>query len=373
MAIVPVAPYQNTKPESEVSRLWKVETLNGRARARELIGGSEPLTVARKVLRAAALSVAWLNLSMPSAFGHGFSGQRFFPATLVTDDPFVADELSLPTVSTSNNAASGDSPVTRETDVSVDVAKRITRDLGIEIGRGWRYLKPQGSPHTDGPTNIEGSIKYLLMNDPDHELLLSAGVGFEWGGTGLSRVNADRFNTFTPSVFAGKGFGDLPDSAKWLKPLAVTGTLGIGIPSRSKNATFDTDPDTGLVTVGQERNSNTLNYGVAIEYSLIYLQSFVEDVGLTAPFNRLIPLVEFNMQMPINRDTGTGGNQNIGTINPGVIWAGQDYQIGVEAMLPVNNQSGRGVGGIAQAHFFIDDLFPHSLGKPIFDTPLFGN
>ncbi len=335
--------------------------------------GPRTLDLCRKCLWAAAIGATWLSFQAPIALGHGFSGQRFFPATLVTDDPFVADELSLPTVSTSNNATSGDSPVTQETDVSVDVAKRITRDLGVEIGRGWRYLKPQGAPHTDGPTNIEGSIRYLLMNDPDHEFLLSTGVSFEWGGTGLSQVNADRFNTFTPSVFAGRGFGDLPDSAKWLKPLAVTGTLGIGIPSRYKNATFATDPDTGLVAVGQERNSNTLNYGVAIEYSLIYLQSFVEDMGLTAPFNRLIPLIEFDMQTAINRDTGTGGNQTTGTINPGVIWAGQHCQVGLEAMLPVNNQSGRGVGGIAQGHFFIDDLFPNTLGKPIFDTPLFGN
>ena len=29
------------------------------------------------------------------AYGHGFAGARFFPATLSTDDPFVADEFSL--------------------------------------------------------------------------------------------------------------------------------------------------------------------------------------------------------------------------------------------------------------------------------------
>src|SRR5437667_9228315 len=33
-------------------------------------------------------------------YAHGFAGARFFPATLSSDDPFVADELSLPTVST---------------------------------------------------------------------------------------------------------------------------------------------------------------------------------------------------------------------------------------------------------------------------------
>jgi len=33
------------------------------------------------------------------AYGHGFAGPRFFPATLSTDDPFVADEFSMPTIS----------------------------------------------------------------------------------------------------------------------------------------------------------------------------------------------------------------------------------------------------------------------------------
>jgi hypothetical protein len=33
-------------------------------------------------------------------FAHGLAGKRFFPATIAIDDPFVADELSLPTVST---------------------------------------------------------------------------------------------------------------------------------------------------------------------------------------------------------------------------------------------------------------------------------
>src|SRR5450631_3286738 len=52
------------------------------------------------------------------AVPHGIAGKRFFPATLATDDPFVADELSLPTVSRRKTAASGDSPATLETGTS---------------------------------------------------------------------------------------------------------------------------------------------------------------------------------------------------------------------------------------------------------------
>ena len=38
-------------------------------------------------------------------------------------------------------------------------------------------------------------------------------------------------------------------------------------------------------------NPNSVFYGFAIEYSIPYLQSQVRDLGLGAPFNRLIPLV----------------------------------------------------------------------------------
>jgi len=44
------------------------------------------------------LTSALARANMASA--HGFAGARFFPATFSTDDPFVNDELSLPTVST---------------------------------------------------------------------------------------------------------------------------------------------------------------------------------------------------------------------------------------------------------------------------------
>ena len=68
-----------------------------------------------------------------------------------------------------------------------------------------------------------------------------------------------------------------------------------------------------------------------------------------APFDRLIPLVEFAFETPLNR--GEEG-QTTGTINPGVIWAGKYFQVGVEALIPINERTGNNVGVIAQLHFF---------------------
>ena len=105
-----------------------------------------------------------------------------------------------------------------------------------------------------------------------------------------------------------------------------------------------------------------LKTGLAIEYSIPYLQSFVKDVGLREPFNRLIPLVEISLEKPIDR----GAGPTIGTVNPGIIWAGRYMQFGLEAIIPANSATGGRRGLLLQVHFFLDDLFPRSIGKPVF-------
>jgi len=291
------------------------------------------------------------------AYGHGLAGKRFFPATLGTDDPFVADELSLPTVSSRKMPASGDEPATLETGLSADFTKRITPNLGIGFGATYKRLGPDGANVQHGFDNLSASLKYQFYKSDQHETILSVGADWDIGGTGAKRVGAESFSTVTPTLFFGKGFGDLPDSARYLRPFALTGLLGVAIPTRASTSTITDDGD-----IATERHPNVLKWGFAIEYSIPYLQSFVKDVGLREPFNRIIPVVEFAMQTPFDR----GGGATTGTVNPGFIWAGRYMQFGLEAVVPVNSHSGSKVGVIGQIHFFLDDLFPRSLGKPLF-------
>jgi len=298
-----------------------------------------------------------LCIAVPGiAEAHGFAGKRFFPATLATDDPFVADELSLPTVSFQKFSGNGDEPGGRETDLSIDVAKRITENFGIEIGATYKRIRPDGGDTQSGFDNVAAGFKYKFYQNDAHEAIVSAGVDWDIGGTGAQRVGAESFSTITPTVFFGKGFGDLPSSMKFLRPLAVTGLVGYGIPTRSSTTTTGAEGDIEI-----ERNPHTLEWGFSIQYSLPYLQSFVQDVGLKAPFNRMIPVVEFAMSTALDR----GASGTTGTVNPGIIWAGQDIQWAVEAVIPVNHRSGNSVGVLAQLHFFLDDLFPQTLGRPL--------
>lgn len=310
--------------------------------------------ICRALFITIACSPALGVVTIEDAFAHGFAGKRFFPATLATDDPFVADELSLPTIFYQKMPGE---PAVRETDFSVDVSKRITENLGIGFGATYKQIKPDGGDTQRGFDNLAASVKYKFYQSNEHETILSAGVDWDIGGSGSKRVGAESFSTFTPALFFGKGFGDLSDDMKYLRPFAVTGLLGVGIPSRSSTTTVNDEGD-----VDVERHPHTLQWGFAVEYSIPYLNANVQGTGWSEPFNQLIPVVEFAFSTELDR----GGHGTTGTINPGLIWAGRYMQLAAEAVIPVNSRTGSHVGWIAQVHFFLDDLFPTTIGRPIF-------
>ncbi|HEY7653403.1 MAG TPA: hypothetical protein VIG07_11315 [Methylomirabilota bacterium] len=313
----------------------------------------------------APLWAALLVMALASAASaHGLIGQRFFPATLAIDDPFVADELSLPTIFHIRNRGSDESPPTRQTDLSGEFSKRLSPNLGFSLGGTYTLLDPDPGKLVSGFDNMEVSLKYVFWKSAAHETLLSAGVSWDVGGTGSKKIGAESFDTVTPQLFFGKGFGDLPSAVEWLRPLALTGALGLDIPSRRFNQTISVNDD-DEVEVERELNAKTMQWGFSLQYNLQYLQSFVRDVGLPAPFNRMIPVVEFAMQTPIE---GPEAGHTTGTINPGLIWFGRYFQLGIEAVVPVNSRTGHNLGVLAQIHFYLDDIAP----KIFTWTPLHG-
>lgn len=319
-----------------------------------------------RMLLAGFLGVVILATWAGFASAHGLAGKRFFPATLVIDDPFVSDELSLPLFSHIKRPKTEEGPRTRETDIKAEYSKRLTPDFSVSLGGALIHKDPDGKPALTGFDNMDVGLRYQVFKSEPHEALLSLGFSWDVGGTGRKAIGAESFDAVSPAVLFGKGFGDLPDALPFLKPLAVTGILGGKLPMRAttrKTRIVITPDGDAEVEVEKERNPNVFQWGFVIEYSLPYLQSFVKDVGLPAPFNRIIPLVELSFDNPLDRGKDT---KSTGTVNPGIIWAGRFFQIGLEAIFPINDRTGKNVGVLGQLHFFIDDLFPRSLGRPIF-------
>jgi hypothetical protein len=297
-----------------------------------------------------ALVLLFVALPLSNAFAHCFVGARFFPATLAIDDPCVADEMSLPTVAWSRT---GDIPPATEWDISGELSKRITEDFGISIGEDWTQIRQPGGSTMAGFADLETTLQYQLLKDSSHETAMLLGLIVDWGGTGATNAGiGTSYSLLTPTYYFGQGFGQLPDSIGWARPLAVTGQIGYQIPTTS----YDVAQGAYIPQV--------LVYGASLQYSMPYLKSEVKDLELPDFINHLIPIVEAQLFTPVANNIGNN-NLTTGTINPGAIWVGSYFQVGLEAMIPVNRASGTGVGVLGQLHLYLDDMFPKTLGQPL--------
>ncbi|RDU94912.1 transporter [Trinickia dinghuensis] len=294
-------------------------------------------------LRAALGVCASLAVCSPAAVAHAVVGDRLFPATLTVDDPGVGDEFDFQFGHIKSPTDDGDSMNVNTASYEWD--KLITSNLAFSVASQYVDQNVPNGGSARGWADTTIGVKYLAYTNATHEFMASVGFLAALGGTGAKSV-ANPYSTFTPNVYFGKGFGDLPASLGYLRPFAITGQVGPNITT----ATSDTGP-------------NSLGWGLTLQYSIPYLQSEVRDLHLPEPLSNLIPIVEFPMS---TATAGASAGQTTGTINPGVLWTNRYGQFGIEAQIPVNRASGTHVGVLLDAHLYFDDLFPGSLGKPLF-------
>ncbi len=283
-----------------------------------------------------------LRALVVSAQAHAIAGMRVFPGTLTFSDPGVTDEFDLDFGRAAlSNIPGGPSPYVGTT--SATESKTIIKGLAFSIGG--TYQSAGGNSVPGGFGNAAVGLSYLFWKSDSQETLITGALNESLNDTGSAGV-ADPYSIFSPTLLFGRGFGDLPSSIRLLRPLALTGMAAANIPSAANVA-------------------RSVSWGLSIQYSLPYLQSYVRDIGLHAPFNNLVPLVEFPMQ---TYTSGPYAGQTLGTIDPGFVWIGHYGQVGLEATIPVNRASGRGLGFILGFGFYLDDLFPHTLGAPLFSA-----
>jgi hypothetical protein len=296
------------------------------------------------------------------AFAYGFAGPHMFISTLLIDDPNVADEASLPTFMWLPQPTDGDTTPALY-NLAFEFDKRITENFGFSLSDGYNWLRLPGTKTATGWGNLEATLKYKPYVSAEHEFMVSVGVSREFARTGATGFNGavldnDDSSSTTPTIYWGKGFGDL--SIGYLRRFALTGTLGYTIADKKLKIT-GTDPDSGdgLFNNGI---SNGWSGGLSLQYSMRYLQGQVKDLGLPEFVNRLTPVVEVAWSSSASRPSQNSTQYLVGV---GVNYTADWYGVGVEALIPGNRQTGSHVGVIAQFHLYFDDLLPHSLGKPI--------
>lgn len=290
-------------------------------------------------VRAGALAAILLPALVARADAYTAAGDRLFPATILLPQIAPSDEFYITT--TTQQPASG----SRLTNPSAVYNKTITERLSVGVEDGYNWLSQAGGATFTGWQNLQTRVKYLAILDPVDEFLLSAGVNREWGGTGAPRIGASAIGATAPSLTLGKGMGELgPD---YLRPFAVAALLGYQV--------GDAAP-----------RPNLWQAGIALEYSIPYLELKVESVALPALIRNMTPMVEVFSTTPSGNSYGKKAQLSIA---PGVSYAGEGWELGIEALVPATRATGVGLGVAAQLHFALDYLFAGSvLGMPIFSA-----
>jgi hypothetical protein len=268
------------------------------------------------------------------ANAHAIAGQRLFPSTLTFDDPGIGAELPLVF---SRIRADG----VMQNDLGISVTKPVTQNFSLIAGTDYVGATQPGAPALHGWSNFEFGGVWQVYRNAASESIGSFSISRSFAHTG-SRSVRDGFSTWSPEFDFGQGFGNA--HANWLRPFALTGSLGLDLPD---------DPD----------EPRMLNWGLSLQYSIPYLQDFVKYAGIKAPFDKMIPIIELPMQTCLDR--GCRG-QTTGYIAPGVIWIGRYVQWGFELQIPVNHRAGNAIGVMFGFDVYLDDLAPHGFGAPLF-------
>jgi len=298
-----------------------------------------------------------LALAACSEASAAWVGDRFFPSTLATVVPTPADFLNPP-----NLVLLPETAGTRQTLIPTTYSKLITQDWAVTFTETFHILEQANARTRRGFDNFVIGTQYQFYANAEHQFVFTVGGTAAIGGTGSRDVGAPSFSIFTPTVFIGKGFGDLPDSMAWLRPVNVTANVGVALPTQSTTLSTTTLP-TGATAITATVTPNLLLWSFALEYSLLTTSYSGGDRKGSRFSQGWVPLVEFALQTPLN---GPLAGQTTGTVNPGVIWVGRYLQFAVEAIVPINGRSGRDIGGRAQAHLYLSEIFPDTIGKPIF-------
>jgi len=261
---------------------------------------------------------------------------------LATTVPTAADFYNPPNLVVLPSTAT--TPSTREIDIPNTYSRLITKDWSVFFTETFRILEDSNRGRRSGFDNLVIGTQYQLYTNPEHQFIVTVGGTAAIGGTGAPGI-ASSFSTLTPTIFIGKGFGDLPDSVAWLRPLTVSGTIAVAVPTASTTlsslGTTDSYADagaftslatvpTGATTLSETINPKILQLGLALEYSLV-TNSYTgaNRTGTRYP-EGWVPLVEFTTATPLN---GPLVGRTTGTVNPGVIWVSRYLQAGVEAII----------------------------------------
>jgi hypothetical protein len=280
---------------------------------------------------AVIVAIMALALFMPAiARAHGVVGNRIFLSPIVGNDAFPDNALDL-SVRRSDYAFS----------LLPALEKQLSDNSSILTEAGWNRLTPGSRKRgTSGWSDLTIFFRQAIYISVPHELeftvspILVVPIG--------SRQIADQgYTHLGGEALVGKGMGDIPDSPtiKYLRPFAVQAEVGYA----------------GRVQ-GPANSDDFAN--LEVEYSLRYLDRFVERTGIREPLVDLVPYLQFNYSQAFIASRLT--TKPDFRLTPGIAYLGDTFEISIGPQIALNDayQSGDRVAVLGLVEVFYDSIFP---------------
>lgn len=278
-------------------------------------------------------------LPAAAAYGHGYVGERAFIEPFVTEDVSPKNEFVVSRPQWLSGAEG------RAFSLGVSVEKKLADTVSLGLETDWNSISPEpaSEPQATGFGNLGVTLKKAFLVSPPHESILSIALEAE-APTGSNDAGAEPYWVFAPIFLWGQGFGVLPESLRYLRPLALQGDLAFEIGLDGQHTTF-------------------FKTDFCFQYNLQYLQEVVRDVGLGWPLNRILAVTEFNLEQGVSgKEAGLGEF----VVTPGVVYLSHYIEIGIAGRFPLNAGTGEDLdyGVIGIVDLFYDEIIPALAWQP---------
>jgi hypothetical protein len=260
-------------------------------------------------------------------YAHGVVGNRIFLSPIVGNDAFPDNAASITTRES-----------TYEFSLLPALEKQLSDHSSLLITGGWNDVASK--PHVTGASDLTIYFRQSAYISAAHEFELTVSP-FLVVPTGNRRIADQGYTHLGGEVLLGKGMGDLPASAsfKYLRPFAIQAQVGYA----------------GRVQ-GPANSDNLAN--LELEYSLQYLDHFVEPTGVREPLLDLVPYVQFNYSQAFIASRLT--TKPDFRLTPGIAYLGDTFQISLGPQIALNGAHAGGdrVGLLGLVEIFYDEISP---------------
>ena len=208
---------------------------------------------------------------------------------------------------------------------SLYLEKTISPDSSFSLFVGYQRLEQEGEDTSaSGFSNLGLAYKRVLISLPRHEFVLTISPTLELP-VGNRSVGSESHPRAGGDLLFQKGFGDLPDSLRMLRPAGIEG-------------------DAGWESKVTGARDDLLSADLELEYSLGYLDANVAGGSVPRALRDLTPHLDFDYAQYLSAHRNSSAPDF--ELTPAIAWMNVTFEVNLGVQVALNRASS-GTGAVA--------------------------